>query len=118
LRWIIDFWKKYGPLDLKIIRKGGIESLKENLLLLFCCRYDEKVRGYINISINNEHLVGTNKASICGEPVSSCNVTVYAKDAGHAVINFTVINVADGRYDIINAGLCNYTFKPSRMCSF
>jgi len=77
------------------------------------------VHGYINISINNGHLVGTNKESICEDPsVSSCNVTVYAKDAGHAVINFTLIDDTDDRYDIINAGLCNYTFKPSCMCSF
>lgn len=77
------------------------------------------MHGYINISINNRHLVDTNRETICGDPsVSSCNVTVYAKDAGHAVINFTLINDADDRYDIINAGLCNYTFKPSCMCSF
>jgi hypothetical protein len=108
------YWKKYGPLDLKVIRKGSIESLKENLLFLRCCRYDENVTGCINISINNGELVGTNKESICGDPfVSSYNVTVYAKDAGHAVINFTLINVADNRYDIIIAGLCNCTFKPS-----
>jgi len=63
------------------------------------------VPGYINISVNNGHLVGTNKESICEDPsASSCNVTVYAKDAGHAVINFTLINETDDRYDTINAG--------------
>jgi hypothetical protein len=101
----MHFWKKYGPLDFKIIRKGGIESWKENYYLLFlcCCRYAEGVHGYINISINNGHLVDTNRESICGDPsVSSCNVTVYAKDAGHAVINLTLINNASDRYDINN----------------
>jgi len=58
------------------------------------------VPGYINISINNGHLVGTNEESICQDPsVSSCNVTVYAKDAGHAVINFTLINDANRSLD-------------------
>jgi len=72
-------------------------------LFLCCCRYDEGVHGYVNISVNNGHLVDTNGESICGDPsVSSCNVTVYAKDAGHAVINFTLINNASDRYDINN----------------
>lgn len=79
--------------------------MKENLLFLCCCRYDKEVPGYINISINNGDLVETNEESICRDPsVSRCNVTVYAKDAGHAVINFTLINATDDRYDIINAG--------------
>jgi LCT (Lysosomal Cystine Transporter) family transporter len=60
--------------------------------------YDKIVPRYINISVNNGHLVGTNKESICeGPSVSRCNVTVYAKDAGHAVINFTLINETDDR---------------------
>jgi len=62
--------------------------------------YDEKVDRYINISINNEHLVGTNKEAICNDSsVSSCNVTVYPKDAGHAVINFTLIDADDRSLD-------------------
>lgn len=64
------------------------------------------MHGYINISINNGELVGTNKESIyINSSVSSWNVTVSAKDAGHAVINFTVINHDDDRYDIMNVGL-------------
>lgn len=60
--------------------------------------YDEGVHGYVNISVNNGHLVDTNRESICGDPsVSNCNVTVYAKDAGHAVINFTLVNNASDR---------------------
>jgi hypothetical protein len=81
-------------------------------LLLLCCyrHHDEEVRGYINISINNGDLVGTNKESIYVDPsVSTLNVTVFAKDAGHAVINLTLTNYGDNRYDIINVGLCNYT---------
>lgn len=75
--------------------------------------------GYVNISINNGDLVGTNRKSICGDPpVSSCNVTVCAKDAGHAVINFTLVNGDGNRYDIINADLCNYTLKPSSLFYF
>jgi hypothetical protein len=54
----------------------------------------------VNISINNGQLVGTDRGTICGEPaVSSFNVTVYAKDSGHAVINFTLVNGDDNRYD-------------------
>ena len=77
------------------------------------------MHGYVNISINNGDLVGTNRKSICEDPsVSSCNVTVYAKDAGHAVINFTLVNGDGNRYDITNTDLCNYTLKPSSVCSF
>lgn len=60
--------------------------------------HDEEVRGYINISINNGDLVGTNKESIYVDPsVSTLNVTVFAKDAGHAVINLTLTNYGDNR---------------------
>jgi hypothetical protein len=76
------------------------------------------VRWCIDISINNPELVGTDRKSICGDPsVPSVNVTVYAKDNGHAVINFTLVNGGDNRYDTMNAGLCNYSFKATCVCS-
>jgi hypothetical protein len=86
-----------------------LRALKGIYYLLFlCCYRHDEVHGYINISINNGDLVGTDRDYIIvGHSVSTWNVTVYAKDAGHAVINFTLINGSDSRYDIINVGLCS-----------
>lgn len=56
--------------------------------------------GYINISINNGDLIETNKQVIHIDPfVQSWNVTVSAVDAGHAVINFNLVNALDDRYE-------------------
>ncbi|XP_021926700.1 cystinosin homolog isoform X2 [Zootermopsis nevadensis] len=58
----------------------------------------ENVSGYINISINNGDLIETNKQVIHIDPfVQSWNVTVSAVDAGHAVINFSLVNSLDNR---------------------
>lgn len=58
--------------------------------------------GYINISINNGDLIVTNKQVIHIDPfVQSWNVTVSAVDAGHAVINLSLVNSLDNRYEML-----------------
>lgn len=56
--------------------------------------------GCINISINNGDLIKTNVEVIHIDPsVQSWNVTVFAIDAGHAVVNLSLVNATDNRYE-------------------
>jgi hypothetical protein len=58
------------------------------------------VSGCINISINNGDLIETNVKVIYIDPsVQSWNVTVFAVAAGHAVINFSLSDSVDNRYE-------------------
>jgi hypothetical protein len=66
--------------------------------LLFCCRSETETQ-CIEISVTTGDLIATDKQVIHVEhSVSNYSVTVLARDAGHAVVNFSLVDTKGDRY--------------------